>query len=50
METGNSLKFRLVRLLAWLYKPIALARLRYGISAGLIEGWLFQWVAALYRR
>jgi radical SAM superfamily enzyme YgiQ (UPF0313 family) len=49
VETGNSLKFRIVRILAYLYKPIAVARLKYGISGLLIENTLFRLVSSLYR-
>jgi anaerobic magnesium-protoporphyrin IX monomethyl ester cyclase len=49
VETGNSLKFRIVRILAYLYKPIAVARLKYGVSGLLIENVLFRLVSSIYR-
>jgi anaerobic magnesium-protoporphyrin IX monomethyl ester cyclase len=49
VETGNSLKFRIIRILAYLYKPLAVARLKYGISGFLIENTIFRMVSSLYR-
>jgi hypothetical protein len=49
LETGNSLRFRLIRFLSWLYRPMALLRLRHGLSAFLIEDLFFRWAASLYR-
>jgi anaerobic magnesium-protoporphyrin IX monomethyl ester cyclase len=49
VETGNSLKFRIIRILAYLYKPLAVARLKYGISGFLIENTVFRMVSSFYR-
>jgi anaerobic magnesium-protoporphyrin IX monomethyl ester cyclase len=49
LDTGNSLRFRLIRFLSWLYRPVALFRLKRGFSAFLIEDYIFRWAASLYR-
>ncbi len=49
LETGNSLRFTLVRFLARLYRPVALFRLKHGVSALLLEYVIFRWAASLYR-
>jgi anaerobic magnesium-protoporphyrin IX monomethyl ester cyclase len=49
LETGDSLKYQLLRLAARLYKPVAVARLKYGFSAFLIEDVVLRRAAAWFR-
>jgi anaerobic magnesium-protoporphyrin IX monomethyl ester cyclase len=49
VDTGRSWKYQLIRLLSWLYKPIAVWRLRHNVTALLIEDQIFRWFSAFYR-
>jgi len=49
VETGNTVKYRLIRCLARLYQPLARLRMRQGWAFGLVEGRLFGWLVAWYR-
>ncbi|MFH0791012.1 MAG: radical SAM protein [Candidatus Omnitrophota bacterium] len=49
VETGNTFKFKLFRILTVLYSPIARFRLRYGIFSMLIEYKVFHWFTSIYR-
>lgn len=42
MTAAGSVKYAFVKLLAWLYKPVALFRFRHGIYRFLIEDWLYN--------
>jgi radical SAM superfamily enzyme YgiQ (UPF0313 family) len=50
VKTGNTLKFKIIRLVAKLYAPLARFRLKHGISNLLIEYKLFQWSSILLNR
>lgn len=47
--TGNTLRFRVLRLVARFYAPIARWRYRHSITALLLEYQLFRWIASRYR-
>jgi len=49
VDIGNSLRFKVVRVLAWLYSPLATLRFRYGITGLLIEYRIFHWFSAAFR-
>lgn len=49
VKTGNTLKFKIVRLLAMLYAPIAIFRVKHGVSSMLLEYKLFNWYTTRYR-
>ncbi len=49
VATGKTFKYRIARLAAVLYAPLAKLRLRHGFSAFLVEWPLFQMCAAYYR-
>jgi len=49
VDTGNTLKYRVARLLAGIYTPLARLRLQVGYSGLLIENFLLRRVAAYYR-
>lgn len=49
VETGGTLRFRVLQLLAWLYKPFALLRYRFGISAVLLEYKVFYLFTSSFR-
>lgn len=50
MTSGRTAFFRLARLANLLYRPIARFRLRHGITALLIEYWLYRWATRLLVR
>jgi len=45
IETGNTARFLMVRVLGWIYRPVALFRYRFGLPSALIEYWLFTRIA-----
>lgn len=49
VKVGNNWKFRLLKLAAGLYGPLAKARLRQGFHGLLIEDTIFRWVSGHYR-
>lgn len=49
VKTGDTIKFKILRLLAMLYTPIAKFRFRYGISSMLIEYKIFHWFTSAFR-
>ncbi|MEW5758302.1 MAG: radical SAM protein [Candidatus Omnitrophota bacterium] len=49
INTGNSLRFKLLRFLARLYGPFAKLRMKYGISEFLFEYKIFNWYASRFR-
>jgi len=48
VNTGKTLRFRLARLMAFLYSPIARIRFKYGISTMLIEYKIFHWASFVF--
>jgi radical SAM superfamily enzyme YgiQ (UPF0313 family) len=48
VKVGNTWKFRLVKLAARLYGPVAKARLRLGFHGLLVEDLIFRWASAHY--
>jgi len=50
VETGNTFRFRLIRMFARIYAPLAKLRLRRGFSGFLFEQKLFQWFAPLFSK
>lgn len=50
VKVGDTWKFRLIKLAARLYTPVASSRLRSGYSGLLIEKHLFRWAAARYQQ
>lgn len=42
MTSSTSIKYALVKLMAWLYRPIALFRFKHGIYHFLIEDWIYN--------
>lgn len=48
VDTGNTFRFKLARLMASLYSPIAKIRFKYGISAMLIEYKIFHWTSFIF--
>jgi len=50
VNTGNTFKYRIIRLLARLYAPVAKFRLKYGIANLLIENKLLHWASVLLYR
>ncbi|WP_224959696.1 B12-binding domain-containing radical SAM protein [Geomonas subterranea] len=49
VDTGNTLKFRITRLLALFYAPFARLRVRHGISALLLESAAFNFFTSRFR-
>ncbi|GFO65331.1 B12-binding domain-containing radical SAM protein [Geomonas paludis] len=49
VDTGNTLKFRITRLLALFYAPLARLRVRHGISALLLESAAFNFFTSRFR-
>lgn len=49
VEIGNTVKFRLLRLLSWFYSPIAKLRFSFGITGMLVEYKLFYWFTLIFR-
>jgi anaerobic magnesium-protoporphyrin IX monomethyl ester cyclase len=47
IETGNTIKFKLVRLIAIIYAPLAKFRLKHGLANLLFEYKLFQWLSPI---
>ncbi|MDU0459015.1 MAG: radical SAM protein [Geobacteraceae bacterium] len=49
LQTGNTLAYRMLRIAAWLYGPLARLRFRHGITAILVEQRLFAWFVGRMR-
>jgi anaerobic magnesium-protoporphyrin IX monomethyl ester cyclase len=49
LETGNTLKYRIIRVMAMLYSPIAKFRFKHGLVNFLVEYRLFRWFSSLFR-
>ncbi len=50
VETGDTLKFRVIRLIAKIYAPLAKFRLKHGIKNLLFEYKLFKWFSPVLSR
>jgi anaerobic magnesium-protoporphyrin IX monomethyl ester cyclase len=48
VNTGNTFRFKMARLMAFLYSPVAKIRFKYGISAMLIEYKIFHWASLVF--
>ena len=49
VETGNTIKFKLLRIVSKIYAPFARFRLRHGITFLLFEYTLFNWYTSKFR-
>lgn len=50
LELGDTMRFKLLRILAYLYSPIAHIRLRHGLCYALLEYKMFKWYTSTFRK
>lgn len=50
IKTGNTLMFRIVKVVGWLYTPIAKIRYHFGISCFLVEYKIFNFISDAFRK